>query len=249
METNYFAFIPVEVIQDKRLTLEQTRVLIALFSFRGRDTNTVWPSREAISHRTGMHISNISQATKSLVDLGWLTKNGSGGFSKATRYTITTPEKFKTDDVAQSATVAQQATGGVAQSAMSTVAQSATGKELTRELTKELTNIYSDKPSKSSRSKVKRPDGVDEQIWEDWLQLRKTKKAPVTQTAIDGISREAEKAGYTLEQALEACCSNGWQGFKADWVSGRQAANGGKARAVKAENFSAKDYGSGVEDL
>lgn len=72
---------------------------------------------------------------------------------------------------------------------------------------------------KAAKQKVGKPSDVDEQIWEDWLQLRKTKKAPVTQTAIDGISREAMKAGYTLEQALEACCSNGWQGFKAEWVN------------------------------
>lgn len=215
METNYFAFIPVEVIQDKRLTFEQTRVLIALFSFRGKNTNTVWPSREAISQRCRMHISNISKATKALEDLGWLIKVGTGGFSKSTRYTIEVPEKI----VAESATVAQSATQTVAESATSTVAQSARGKELTSELTSELTNIEARQSDRSKKTKVGRPSDVDEQIWEDWLQLRKTKKAPVTQTAIDGISREAMKAGYTLEQALEACCSNGWQGFKAEWVN------------------------------
>lgn len=77
------------------------------------------------------------------------------------------------------------------------------------------------------KGKLEKPEDVDQQIWEDWLQLRKTKKAPVTQTALDGIAREAAKAGYTLEKALEACCSNGWQGFKAEWVN---RGNGGNSQ-------------------
>lgn len=214
MGIDLFAFIPVEVIQDKRLTLEQTRVLIALFSFRGKTTNVVWPSRDAIASRTGMHISNISKATTALCDLGWLAKDGSGGFSKSTRYTISVPEIFdENETVAESATVAHWARGGVAESATGGVAHWARGNELTNELTKGTKN-------KSVAVKpVQKPEGMDDQIWTDWLQLRKTKKAPVTQTALDGIAREASKAGYTLEQALEACCSNGWQGFKAEWVN------------------------------
>ena len=45
----------------------------------------------------------------------------------------------------------------------------------------------------------------------------------MTDTALDGIRREAEKAGYSLELALETCCKRGWQGFEADWVSGKPA--------------------------
>lgn len=96
------------------------------------------------------------------------------------------------------------------------------------ETTTETTSINTEKKEAGRRKKtVEKPSDVSEQIWEDWLQLRKTKKAPVTQTALDGIAREAKKAGYTLEQALEACCSNGWQGFKAEWVlrSNQQAGN------------------------
>lgn len=123
MIENLFAVVPVEVIQDRRLTLEQTRVLVALFSFRNKVTNTVWPSRASIAERTGMHPSNISDATTGLVRLGWLTKNGLGGFSKATRYTLSVPD-FSSGKVAESATVARSAT--VAQSATRPLAESAT---------------------------------------------------------------------------------------------------------------------------
>ena len=63
------------------------------------------------------------------------------------------------------------------------------------------------------------PDGVTEAVWQDWLQLRKAKKAAVTQTAVDGIEREARKAGVSLQVALETCCARGWTGFKAEWMA------------------------------
>jgi hypothetical protein len=59
-------------------------------------------------------------------------------------------------------------------------------------------------------------------VWSDFCQHRKAKGAKLTQTAMDGITREADKAGWTLENALRECCSRGWTGFKADWVADKQ---------------------------
>ena len=60
--------------------------------------------------------------------------------------------------------------------------------------------------------------GVSEQVWSDFQTLRKAKRSPLTQTAVDGIQREANKAGISLQDALEMACQRGWAGFKADWV-------------------------------
>lgn len=57
------------------------------------------------------------------------------------------------------------------------------------------------------------------QLAVDWIALRKTKKAAVTQTAIDGIIREADKAGLSLEAALRVCCERGWVGFRSEWMA------------------------------
>jgi|GEM_PF-2493987 len=75
------------------------------------------------------------------------------------------------------------------------------------------------KPAKSTVPA--KPVEVTDQTWSDWLQLRKTLKAAVTQTAVDAITREARRAGYSLEQALVTCCANGWRGFKAEWMQQR----------------------------
>lgn len=76
-----------------------------------------------------------------------------------------------------------------------------------------------DKPASAKRQQViLKPPAVDEQTWGDFIRSRKSK---ITQTAIDGIKREADKAGWTLEDALKECCTRGWQGFKASWVIGK----------------------------
>lgn len=77
--------------------------------------------------------------------------------------------------------------------------------------------------------------GVASQVVADFRKLRQAKKAAITQTAVDGIKREADKAGYTLEQALKTCCERGWTGFKAEWVNkdgGQTQASASKRRQM-----------------
>jgi hypothetical protein len=90
-----------------------------------------------------------------------------------------------------------------------------------------------EKEGKKEKPKaVAPPDGVTDIVWQDWLTLRKTKKAAVTQTALDGIIREAGKAKISLQAALETCCARGWTGFKADWLKDKG----------EQKSFAEKDY-------
>jgi len=67
-------------------------------------------------------------------------------------------------------------------------------------------------------AKIERPEYVSEEVWADFVQLRNKHKAPITQTAINRIEREAYSAGLTLQGALEICCARGWRSFEAGWV-------------------------------
>jgi len=74
-------------------------------------------------------------------------------------------------------------------------------------------------PPKSSAARVpKCPDGVDAQVWADWLALRKSKRAPVTETVLRGAMSEAQKAGMSLDEFLRVWCSRGSQGLQAAWL-------------------------------
>jgi uncharacterized protein YdaU (DUF1376 family) len=69
---------------------------------------------------------------------------------------------------------------------------------------------------------VAMPDGISQSVWDEFVKHRKSKKAQVTQLVIDGIQKEAEKAGFTLEDALKEIVLRNWQSFKADWVVQKQ---------------------------
>ena len=72
--------------------------------------------------------------------------------------------------------------------------------------------------TKKKATGVARPPDVDQQIWEDWKQLRKAKKAPVTQTVVNAAFREAKKAEMSINEFLAIWCSRGSQGLQADWI-------------------------------
>jgi hypothetical protein len=77
-----------------------------------------------------------------------------------------------------------------------------------------------DKPRTVKRtSGVQKPDDVSDQVWDDFCKLRTTKKAPITQSALDGIATQASQIKWTLEAALKECCTRGWTGFKGEWVN------------------------------
>jgi uncharacterized protein YdaU (DUF1376 family) len=78
--------------------------------------------------------------------------------------------------------------------------------------------ITQDTEHKKKATIVAPPEGVSDSVWQEFKSLRKAKKAPITQRAIDALTNEANKAGWTLEKALEECIVRGWQAFKADWV-------------------------------
>jgi uncharacterized protein YdaU (DUF1376 family) len=79
-----------------------------------------------------------------------------------------------------------------------------------------------DKPIKERATSVACPHDVTPQVWQDWLQLRKSKKASVTETVVKGARAEAGKLNWTLDQFLIEWCTRGSQGLKAEWVAEKQ---------------------------
>lgn len=66
-----------------------------------------------------------------------------------------------------------------------------------------------------------RPDDVSESVWQDFQAVRKAKRAPLTDTALKGIRREAGKAGIPLADAIAYCVERNWVGFNAGWYADR----------------------------
>lgn len=75
--------------------------------------------------------------------------------------------------------------------------------------------------------------GVDDQVAADWLQMRKSQKAPVTETVLKQHIEEADKARLSLGKALAYAISRNWRGFKAEWYAG--AGNGVASGSLSSE--------------
>lgn len=82
--------------------------------------------------------------------------------------------------------------------------------------------------------------GISRATAEEFLALRRKKRAPLTPRAWDGIASEVEKAGWTPEQAISKCLARGWQGFEAEWVKnerpGGQGQHYNRQEALEASN-------------
>ena len=93
-----------------------------------------------------------------------------------------------------------------------------------RHLKSDTTQILNIKQETRNNKQIKdiRPSDVTVSIWQDFVSHRKAKKAPITETVLNTIRTEANKANWKLDDALTEICSRGWTGFKAEWVNKTQ---------------------------
>jgi uncharacterized protein YdaU (DUF1376 family) len=109
------------------------------------------------------------------------------------------------------------------------------------------------KEEESPRKRVQpipRPDDVAEQIWDDWVQLRKGKKAAVSLTAVAEARTEADKAGLSLERFLAVWCARGSTGLQADWLKPHERGarvNGGRFTAAAAGIFDQPNHAEVID--
>lgn len=92
--------------------------------------------------------------------------------------------------------------------------------------------------NKKQETKINKPENVSISIWDDFLKHRKNVKAPLTATALKGITVEADKAGISLEECLTMMQTRGWRGFKAEWVKDQ-----------KGKSYNEINYGEGVQEI
>lgn len=91
-------------------------------------------------------------------------------------------------------------------------------------------------------------EGVDQQHAEDWLTVRKARRAPLTRAAWDDVKTEAAKAAIAPAEAVRIAASSSWQGFKASWLA--SAKNASASTTHRSTNgthggYEKFDYGQG----
>jgi len=83
--------------------------------------------------------------------------------------------------------------------------------------------------------------GVNPEILEDWLTVRKKKKAANTKTALAGLITEVTKSGLSVSDAIKVSAENSWSGFKAEWYGNLKP----EQKAKSTHTFENQNYTSG----
>ena len=94
---------------------------------------------------------------------------------------------------------------------------------LSIESTNESTNIYKEK---FNFADALVPQGADQKLISEYMEVRKAKKAVNSETAFKSLISEQQKSGLTLNQVLEHCVVNSWKGFKAEWIKNQNTVHG-----------------------
>lgn len=211
------SIMPVAVFLDHRLTANEIRVIGAILSFRNKDTGTCAVKRETLAQRCGLPVTRVSTITSSLVEKGWLSKEGQGGFSRASTYQVTVPDiKTVTEavTVTESVTVTKPVTKTVTGSVTQTVTKPVTRNEQSYEQSKNREEIH----APFGARKFLLAAGASSSLADDWLKVRKTKRLANTETAFMDFLAQVEKAGGNINAVLKHCILKGWGGFEADWL-------------------------------
>jgi uncharacterized protein YdaU (DUF1376 family) len=66
--------------------------------------------------------------------------------------------------------------------------------------------------------KVVTPEGVSDDLWNDFLIYRKRLKAPITDRVLARLVKEANLAKMPLSEVLETIMFKGWRSFDATWA-------------------------------
>lgn len=62
--------------------------------------------------------------------------------------------------------------------------------------------------------------GVTAQVADDWLAVRRTKRATNTETAFRSIAAQIEKSGKPADDCIRLAAEQSWSGFRASWMDG-----------------------------
>ena len=205
-------------------------VLVAMANLAGPEM-TCWPSYKHLTSATSLDVKTVQAGLKRLRDEGFISDTGErkGATGQVIVYRLNTPEF-----------------GGVTSAPKTTENGAVLGNSKTPvfpdntpvfpikdpQISHETPPKTGDGHHKDTSRTPKTPkvradridllDGVPSQLVDDYLVVRKAKRAgTLTETAVNGLKREALKARISWADAIRACCEFGWQGFNADWYAKR----------------------------
>lgn len=78
--------------------------------------------------------------------------------------------------------------------------------------------------------------GVERNIAEEWIKVRKNKKLTQTETAFLKTKAEIDKSGRNANDCITLCVERSWGGFKAEWIEREIPAQTQMTTAIQSNN-------------
>lgn len=163
-----------------------------------------------MSKNINCSIDTLRKYIKELVDAGWLTKGeqsiGNGGKFGSVEYCL---EIYPHGECSSSDnTVSEKVRHGK----MSTLSN-------TDDLVIQINSNKKKNNNENFDFKKSLIDyGFNLDLVNDWLKVRKTKKATNTQTAYNEFVNQVEKSNIDKNEILKLCVSKDWRGFNVKWL-------------------------------
>ncbi|MBK3516688.1 DUF6291 domain-containing protein [Carboxylicivirga marina] len=60
--------------------------------------------------------------------------------------------------------------------------------------------------------------GIDPKLADEWIKVRKLKRASNTQTAFEALKKQFNKSGKPPNECVKIAVENSWSGFNASWI-------------------------------
>lgn len=160
--------------------------------------------RIALSEETGISQQSIRTCLSRLEKSGEITIQSTNRFSLVT---IVNYNNYQDDD--------RQSTSQLTNNQPTINQQSTTSKEVKN--SKKVKKGNNKEHVFNFKAAVLSLD-VDLNTLNDWLTVRKKKRASDTKTAFNTLLKEINKSGLHPQQAIEMAAANSWSGFKSEWV-------------------------------
>ncbi|MGY8856224.1 MAG: helix-turn-helix domain-containing protein [Pseudomonadales bacterium] len=214
------SFKLVAQVMDLKVGSPLRKIILIKLADQASDEGLCWPSYDTIAKTCEISKRSVITHIQKLEEQGFLRiekrYNKDAGKNFSNRYHLTLSRGG-----ANAALVQMSVKGG----ARDSLGGANAAPEPTNEPTNEPINKDTTQNKKVDKKEVKfqpvKPEQVSDQVWNDLLAVRKTKRAVESQTAWTRINNSIDKAqkatGHTLEDIYSYWVKRSWAGFEHQW--------------------------------
>jgi len=202
MNKNWYAVITADVLYDKYLTPRQ-KLLVAIISNLSNEKGYCFANNTYLAELSNCSVRSVQRdltilENKYIGRVVHLKPNGEVDYRALTPMTKTAIPHV-TDDITPSVT------------------DDIYNNKYINKVSKDTKQTFSTYHFKKALLDL----GANEQHLEDWMKVRRTKKASNTQTALNTFINECRKYKFPVSEAVKVCAQNDWKGFKYEWIKNK----------------------------